>query len=332
MRICILGDYSGNLDEGFKNVAFNLTEGLSKHHTVMGLDLKRIFFMRFWRDIKDFRPEIIHYITGPSTKSFVILKVLALYLKDVTRIASALHSSSLSKGPFSKKLMSLLKPDIILTQSHESEEMFNAMGCRTQFLANGVDTAKFIPVSKEVKERLREIYGIEKDKFVVLHVGHIIKVRNLHIFNKIQGGKNQVIIAASTHRRINQKIYGGLKESGCTVLRGHLKNIEELYALSDCYIFPVMKGYSLFTPLSVLEAMSCNLPVISAKFEGLTSLFEEGNGLLFAEKEEDFINKLEKIKFHDTEIKTRERVLPYSWENIVKELEKGYTAVLQGFT
>jgi glycosyltransferase involved in cell wall biosynthesis len=332
MRICVLGDYSGNLDEGFKIVAFNLTKGLLEHHTVIGLDLKKIFFMHFWRDIKDFDPQIIHYLTGPSTKSFVILKVLALYLKDVKRIASALHSSSLSKGFFSKKLMSLLKPDLILTQSHESEEMFNAIDCRTKFLANGVDTDRFVPVSKEVKEALREKYGIEKEKFVVLHVGHIIKVRNLRIFNKIQGGKNQVIIVASTHRRINQKIYGELKERGCIVLRGHLKNIEEIYALSDCYIFPVIKSYSLFTPLSVLEAMSCNLPVISAKFEGLTSIFGEGNGLLFARNEDDFINKLEEIKRGDIEIKTREVVLSYSWQNIVKQLENIYNEVLHGFT
>ena len=99
----------------------------------------------------------------------------------------------------------------------------------------------------------------------------------------------------------------------------YFKNIEEIYALSDCYIFPVIKGGSILTPLSVLEAMSCNLPAITRDFEGLTRIFSEGNGLIYIEKDEDFICAMDMIK-KGIEVKTREKVLAYSWENVAQRL------------
>ena len=67
-------------------------------------------------------------------------------------------------------------------------------------------------------------------------------------------------------------------------------NIEEVYALSDCYVFPtppMNKINSIEIPLSVLEAMACNLSVITTKFGALPKVFEEGDGLIFVDDGED---------------------------------------------
>jgi len=320
MKICMIGDYSPNQDEGFKNIAFYLTNELSKRYELLNLDTKKVFSPRFWIDIKKFNPKIIHYVPGRTIKSFMILKALA-YFNNAKTIMSAFHPEIASVP---KSAITLLNPDLILTQSNEIKDRFNNLGCRIKFLPNGADTEKFIPISQKDKEKLREKYGIDKEKFVILHVGHLIKVRNLQIFNRMQGGDNQVIIIVSSHRKMNSKLYESLKTSGCIIWRGNFKNIEEIYALSDCYVFPVLEGYSISMPLSVLEAMACNLPVITTKFEGLTTFFNEGEGLVFAEHEEELLSLIDYIKKGNTGVKNRDKVLPYSWENIGKRLVRIY--------
>ncbi|MCK4733191.1 MAG: glycosyltransferase family 4 protein [Methanophagales archaeon] len=326
MRICLVGDFSENLDEGFKNITFRIAKELSDHHRIMKLNIKKIFSTDFWKDVRTFpNPQIVHYLTAPTLRSFVVLKILGFYWRDAKTITSALHPNLSS---FSKKIVSLVKPDLILTQSYESDRMFRDLGCRTGFLSNGVNIKKFVPVTKNAKERLREKYGIDRDKFVVLHVGHLMKRRNLQVFDRIQSENNQVVIIGSKYMRTDQKIYQHLKKIGGIVYLGYLKNIEEMYALSNCYIFPVIKGGSILTPLSVMEAMSCNLPVITRDFDGLTRIFSEGDGLIFAKKDEDFINAIDTIK-KGLEVKTREKIMPYSWKNIGMELDEIYSKILK---
>ena len=321
-----MGDFSENLDEGYKNIAFHIANELLNHHKIVKLNTKEIFSIDFWKNVRNCNsPQIIHYLTAPTLRSFVVLKILGYYRRDAKTITSALHTNLSS---LSKKFVPLFKPDLILTQSSESDIMFMDLGCRTRFLSNGVDTEKFVPVTKNIKEKLREKYGIDKDKFVVLHVGHLRKERNLPIFERIQSENNQVVIIGSKYVKTDQNLYQHLKKEGCIICMGYYKNIEEMYALSDCYIFPVIKGGSILTPLSVMEAMSCNLPVITRNFDGLTRIFSEGHGLMYAEHDMDFIHAIDRIK-KGMEAKTREMVLAYSWTNIAIELDKIYNEILQ---
>jgi len=58
----------------------------------------------------------------------------------------------------------------------------------------------------------------------------------------------------------------------------YIKKIEEIYQLSDCYIFPItFEGGGISILLSVLEAMACNLPVVTTKFGGLPAIFKGGD-------------------------------------------------------
>ena len=77
-----------------------------------------------------------------------------------------------------------------------------------------------------------------------------------------------------------------------------------------------------------MEGMSCNLPVITRDFDGLTRIFSEGDGLIYAKDDEDFIRAIDRIE-KGMEVKTREKVLPYSWKNIGMELDEIYNEILQ---
>jgi len=336
MRICLVGEFSGDLDEGMRGLTSNLGKELSKRHETLLLDLKGYFSTRFWRDLKEFQPQIIHYVPGPSIMSFIITKTIKARCRQAKTVMSATHTAFLGLRGFSygpsyilssllMYLIPLLKPDLMLTQSHETERFFVKMGCRTKFFPSGVDTERFVPAINADKEKLRKKYGIDAGKFVLLHVGSVKKRRNVQILKRLQGNGNQILIIGSPSTGVEKAIQQDLIASNCLVWAQYFTNIEEVYALSDCYVFPPVKRVSsIELPLSVLEAMSCNLPVVTTKFGALPRIFQDGSGLFYADKEEDFAIAVDKVKDSGFVAKTRDMVLPYSWEKISLALESIY--------
>ena len=77
----------------------------------------------------------------------------------------------------------------------------------------------------------------------------------------------------------------------------------------------------------MLEALACNLPVITAPYGALLELFEEGDGLYYARDSEGIFAAVKEVKQADSEIKTRQKVMLYSWVNIVSTLERIYGAL-----
>jgi glycosyltransferase involved in cell wall biosynthesis len=226
------------------------------------------------------------------------------------------------------RIGTLLRPDLVLVQSHESESLFRRMGCDTRFLPNGVDVQRFVPASPARKMELREKYGIVGDRLVILHVGPLIKRRNVECLAGLQNPERQVLVIG--RMPVDEQVHRALLEAGCTVLTEYIEHIEELYALSDCYVFPTPpanRGASIEMPLSVMEAMSCDLPVITTRFGALPRAFDEGQGLTFVDNEEDLVRAAQKAKSRSG-VRTRDKVAPCSWENILQQLDDVYQGLI----
>lgn len=330
MKICLVGNYyrNGVLDEGMSNVGFYLYRELSKRHSVLHPSVKHLFRGGFWKTIKDFQPQIIHYIPGTSIRNLLLVKMLKSYCSGA-KVISSVQQRGFS--PFSRLFIPLLSPDLVLVHSLESERMFASSGCKTEFIPNGVDTQRFMPVSSKDRRQLKLRYKIDEDKFTVLHIGPIRRWRNANTLARIQKESDfQVMVVASTTNPSEQDACDDLRRAGCLVWKNYFENIEDIYALSGCYVFPVShRRGSIETPLSVMEAMSCDLPTISTRYGALPRMFQEGDGLCFVDSEEDFIPLLKEVKAGNVEVKTREKVLPYSWETIVTRLERVYRELLQ---
>ena len=86
---------------------------------------------------------------------------------------------------------------------------------------------------------------------------------------------------------------------------------------------------SIEVPLSVLEAMSCNLPVVTTKYGALPQMFTEEGGLHFIEQEADFVRLVAEVRANQEPVSTRKQVLAYSWENIARRLDQIYTRILE---
>jgi glycosyltransferase involved in cell wall biosynthesis len=326
MKVCVIGDFSSNRDEGLKNIAHHIADNFSTcgDFQLLKVNVKNIISVTTLREIKKFYPDIIHYVPGPTNKSFLLLKIVKIYLGHNPKVVlSAPHPM------FSDVTLKVLnfKPEYVFASSTNLKERMESLGIPSHILPSGVDVEKFVPTSNFEKRKLREQYNIQKNKFTILHVGHLIPNRNLGIFTELSK-ENQVIIVSSKYIGTNRKLLNNLRDAGCIIFQGYFPNIEEFYQLSDCYLFPVKKGDSILCPLSVLEAMSCNLPVVTTDFEGLKTFFDEGNGLIFAKNGEELIAGIESIKRGNIAIATREKVEPYSWQNITEKIIKIYKTLL----
>ena len=70
-------------------------------------------------------------------------------------------------------------------------------------------------------------------------------------------------------------------------------------------------------PLSVLEAMATNLPIVTTDFGGLVDLFTEGEGLFICSSEDEFASKARQGLACE-EVRTRTMVLGLSWKYVAE--------------
>lgn len=322
MRVGIIGDFSRNNDEGLKNVAKQIFSGLSRHEEleVVKLNVRGKAVMTLIPEIRRVKPDIIHYIPGPTNMSIFLLGVLKILMGKKTRfVISATHP--MYSVNFLKR--SGFRPDLYISSSLSHLKVVKTLNIKTLYLPNGVDIDRFHPVSQQQKATLRKKYDLKQDAFTLLHVGHLIPNRNLDGIKELPKS-NQVVIVASDYISRDDKIYNELRESGCSIFEGYYPNIEEFYQCADCYIFPVVPGNSIDCPLSILEAMACNLPVITTKFEGLSCFESNDQDIMFVENTNDLESLVDIIKSTNTKRTTREQVLNLSWENITETIVKEY--------
>ena len=319
MKVCLVGHFSDALDEGLRNVAKYLGNALEEN----GIELKKLSISSFrkWNSVQTFRPDIMHFVLTPTTRGVITAKLISKLHPEAKTVISAVHPSLVGA-----RLLQPFKPDLVLVQSKKSDRLFKSIGCDTRFFPNGVDLEKFKPKSQEDIRRLRDEFGVPMQSFVVLHLASMRKQRNLDAFKTIQRQEGyQVIVVARENEAGGKQLTRELKEAGCLVWRKSFPNIEDIYSMANCYVFPTIEPKACIeTPLSVLEAMACNLPVVTSRFGALPGLFPEGSGLFFAEQVEQILGFTHVIKNEKPRVDTRQLVSPYSWAGLAADLTEIY--------
>jgi glycosyltransferase involved in cell wall biosynthesis len=328
MEICLVGDFSDNLDEGYKNTGHYLANHLEKHHSVVRLNAKRVGAAQFWRSFVKARPQIIHTIAQPTDQSLILTRLLRQFRPQSRTVISALRAERyFVNGKISLKqrwLLNAMRPDLVLAQTREAEALFKTSGCPVAQLPNGVDLERFRPVDPDGKRALRLKYGIDLDRPVVLHVGHLEEERNLMALQALLSKGIQIVVAGSLYMGLHLELIQRLEEAGFHLFKGYQPHIEEFYRLADCYVFPTQPGNSLSMPLSVLEAMACNLPVITRRFQGLEQAFAPGNGLTFIDRADDISACVESALDSAAASHTREMAQSFSWQAVTSQLQGYY--------
>jgi len=332
-RICLYTEQlAPPYDEGYKNFTYHLfRESASRGEVLrMGrgdsevIDVQvranRLLLSRsLRRALRDFRPDAVIYVPVSSATAVSLVRagVLKYYAGNAPVAVIGLQPRR-----YSRLLRPILRagaPDVIYVQSEAARKGLEVLGLKAAVIHAGVDSERFRPVTPSEKARLREKYGIASEEFVVLHVGHIKERRNLRVladFASIRG--LQVVVVGSTSTLRDSDLASWLVKSGVHILDGYLEHVEEVYQLSDLYVFPVVESVAAIgLPLSVLEAMACNLPVVTTPFGGLSDCFQEGGGLYFVEDSTELVGKVELAR-RSGEASTRAKVEPFTWRAVAE--------------
>lgn len=324
-------------DEGIKKASWSLLGELQREHEVLaltsrgpgipdaGVHLVRtnrlLLGPKLWRRIWRFRPERIVYLpTACATLfSFMRARALSFYAGGVPVAMIALQPREY--GALARRLIPLLHAGPVWTQGQATARTLAPLGCDVRSLPPAVDAEVFRPVDRAQKAVLRQKYSVSSEAFVLLHVGHIHPNRNVPALIELQKRSNaQVILVGSTAFGADETLAGRLRGAGVIVMAHYLEHVEEVYQMADCYLFPVQSlTGSIEVPLSVLEAMACNLPIISTPFGELPRLFPEGPGVRYYNDFDGLLAAMEEVRQQDAP-NTRQRVEPYTWAAVARKV------------
>lgn len=317
----MIGHFCKNPSEGVRVITSSVYESLSQHGEVLKININSPFS---YLKILSFKPRILQFVLSPTTLGLIACKVISFLYPKAKTCLWAPHPSVKKSA-----LLRLPKPDLIITQSTESEAFFKELGFKTMLMPNGVDKHKFYPAGDTDKKALRLEYGLPLDKTIVLHSAAMRTNRNLSVFTALQKIKGvQAVLIGREGEGEEKELTEELVNAGCIVIKRYLNNIEELYRLSDYYIFPVKnpKG-CIEMPLSVLEAMACGLTVISTPFGALPDFFSDGEGIFYAEAPEEMTTALKKL-MRCEKGQAKPNVKVWSWNDISDMLVKTYKGLL----
>jgi len=167
------------------------------------------------------------------------------------------------------------------------------------YVGNGIDNLKFKYLGNKIK--LKKKIGLSNNSFVIAGVGRLVKgkgfqdlIEAFYKINKKHKNCYLLIIGGVLSHDISKyekKIIDRIKKLQIekkVILTGMIDNVYEYLNCSDIY---VLSSFREGVSRSMLEAMSCKIPVISTKIRGSREIIKNlKNGILY---EKSDISQLE---------------------------------------
>jgi glycosyltransferase involved in cell wall biosynthesis len=271
------------------------------------------------RAIRRTRPQVIIYIHRLTTLALMRARYFKLLGRGCRTVFIDLQPSELK--PLSRVLARGLWPDMLMVASEADRLRVAALGAPAETISMATDLARFRPAEAGEKEEIRRRWNLPATSDLVIHVGHLKTSRNLDRLIPIAGRPNTTVVAVVSRERepASESLRARLQEAGVIVLEGYRPNVEEIYRAADCYVFPVSSSNgAIAMPLSVLEAMASDLPVVTTSYGALPDHFSGIPGVRFADTAEAIYAAVEdQLRLRPS---ARAVVEPYSWDAVIDRL------------
>jgi glycosyltransferase involved in cell wall biosynthesis len=151
-------------------------------------------------------------------------------------------------------------------------------------IPNGIDTEVFSPASAGAREAARAALGIPRDGLVIGGVGRLVEQKNFALFLEVAarvlaGHPSVLFLIAGTGPQEEElktrAVALGIHER--VRFQGHVSDRLSLYHAFDALL---MTSDFEGTPMVLLEAMSCGLPVVASAVDGIAEVCTDGHDAL----------------------------------------------------
>ncbi len=212
---------------------------------------------------------------------------------------------------------------------------------KVTMIPNGIDAEIFRPASDQERLRAREMIEIPSEAFVIGGVGRLVPQKNFSLFLKVASNVLRVhpgviFVIAGTGPLESQ-----LREEAATLgIAGHIRFLGHVtdrvglyHALDTLMMTSDFEG----TPMTLLEAMACGLPVVASAVDGIAEVCIHGKNALMVPPgdPEQFQESLRwlvdgKILSQSLGAEGRRRILErYDIKAIARSVEGVYEEVLE---
>ena len=235
------------------------------------------------------------------------------------------------------------KVDACITTSSDAYNEALAFGIpaeRIYLIGNGVNALEFSPCSDHEKLAKKKHLGIESE-LLILYVGRISDEKNplgllsawASIKDEFRNARLVFVGDGPQFKLLRQKI----EELDCVEsvrLAGKTADVLSWYQIADMYVLP-SKHEGLANTL--LEAMSCELPIVSTRVSGSTDIFQRADigELVNVGDTDELASGIRKLLLDNTRRKqcgsaAREIIREsYSLESIARETSNTYDTLLR---
>ncbi len=255
----------------------------------------------------------ILFVQTVSTIGFFAINYAKRYKKPIVVYKHALEwelvPSAVNK-PFLSKFLNFLvkhlvritynKCDLIITPSKSIAEKLSWYGIKTpkEIIPVGVDSSVFVPTRN--KSAAKESIGLDPKKIIIGYHGRLTYEKGIKVLVRVyrqlfRKYKNLQLVLLGNGL---DDVIDFSNRKGAIVIPGRQKVVPYLQAM-DIYCMPSLTETSC---LSLIEAMSCGLPVVSTKAGLITDyLVHNNNGLLINKKDTYSLYKSLKLLIDDSE-------------------------------
>jgi glycosyltransferase involved in cell wall biosynthesis len=232
--------------------------------------------------------------------------------------------------------------DAFLIISQEIDEELAALGLPEEkriFLPNGVDTARCLPVSEEQKLKLRLKLSLPPQACIVTYVGRLVPEKRvdylLKIWNDMRAKHKDAVLLVIGEGSEERKLRG-MNIAGVQ-FTGQVQDAVPYLQASDIFVLPSStEGLSN----SMLEAMSCGLPVLATTVGGAPDVIRHNeSGFLIRPEDVNALRGGLETLLEDAALRftlgsnARARIVAdFSMDSVAERLAGVYDMLLKGFS
>lgn len=314
MRIHVISTVNGQQNEGMRNVATHVSRHLEEKNEVVYSSLRDLLKI----PLNCMKSDVTMIFARCTKTVYTVAKICSLFSKKLVMVMVQKPQDEFLK----KNTAHPINCDWLTICEGDADGIVLCKGKTITLFEAGINAEKFSPVSKEKAAELKEKYGFDKTKPLVVHVGHCSQGRGLEDFCHIDGEEFSRLVVASGMFESEDTV-STLENAGVRIMRGYIENVNEIYQMADVYLFPTRNGdFVISVPLSVMEALSCGTPAVCYEsFDKIKSIkTTDEKALTFVQDKGELQSAVLKAAQYKTDSSWLSS--PKSWDEVADEIYK----------